>query len=1165
MGIFVGDTHYFSAQATSSNHELWAHDTSNSSTWKAVHTNPAGNSNPSGLILVGDTLYFGASDISAHKFWAHQPGEITSLSSGSGNGASSSSAFAYANNKLDANRATHTCAITENGDLKCWGWDNKGQLGDGGTNTDTNAPSSTAIDLGTGRTALQVVTGLQHTCAILDNGDMKCWGHDWKGQLGDGGPAWSSANPTANDLNAPSSTPINLGSGRTAVAASAGDYHTCAILDNGDLKCWGIDSAHGYGATNTDILAPLSTPIDLGMGRTAIAVSAGSGHTCAILDNGDLKCWGADNYGQLGNGGSNIAINAPSSPPIDLGLGRTAVAVSAGTYHTCAILDNGDAKCWGRQDVGQLGQGSASSVGQTTPVLVAGSNTWDSSTIASSGSSGGMTNVTGATCSVSPALPTGLSMDSSTCTISGTPSVATSNTTYTVTANISGTTYQGTVWLATMTFGTIISPVMGAELDLGEAMTPITLNYTSQAGDATVYNGNGTAWMVKDIFAGQAAYYQGSYPQYLTAVGDTLFFNAKGAYPYGYELWKSDGTEAGTVMVKEIEPGYNQYNGGARYLTAAGDTLYFTADDGIHGLELWKSDGTEAGTVMVKDLWPGNDSSGSPNDGFKHGMTAIGDIVYFSGNDGVNGYGLYKSDGTANGTEFISSPFTTHPSPSMYDLVAAGDTLYFHATSTGQTADMALYKSDGTANGTVMLKNIACGGWTCRLTPVGDKLFFSNDDGVHGQELWVSDGTVNGTVMVKDIAPIGGSNPFHTGTSGTPGPAVIGDTVFFKAYINGSYPYEWALWKSDGTEAGTVLVSNKCCLAGSAPIVYGDSIFFPSDDAAGGIWRSDGTSSGTVLETNSVTLVSNAANEITGMGNTLYFSYANPDPELWAYNPTNLTLNTPPPVSWETHPELPEGMSISNGVISGTPSVYAVNQTYTIYANQSGETTTFDMYFSVDTNNPHTVVENQPIDAIGFHGPFQNGTTNWTVSPALPADLVMDPNTGEITGSVNGVLANTTYTVNATHSDGATETFTFSLQSLADFDGDELPNDLPSDYDAAQGPTPGLVADTDDDADGFEDVIETDTGVYVDGSDTGTDPLDPDTDDDGICDGPISVWPICVAGPDSNAFGTHNVGNIVLVENIVIEAPISPPNHVDNAIWEVAHQMPTGLNLNSSI
>ena len=218
-------------------------------------------------------------------------------------------------------------------------------------------------------------------------------------------------------------------------------------------------------------------------------------------------------------------------------------------------------------------------------------------------------------------------------------------------------------------------------------------------------------------------------------------------------------------------------------------------------------------------------------------MTAIGDIVYFAGNDGVNGYGLYKSDGTANGTEFITSPVYQ-----MFDLVATNDTLYFQGTSTGQTADMALYKSDGTANGTVMLKNIACPDWTCRLTPAGDKLFFSNDDGSTGDELWISDGTVNGTVMVKDIAPTGatgGSYPFHTGTSVTPDPAVIGDTVFFKAYINGSYPYEWGLWKSDGTEAGTVLVSNMCCTGGSAPIVYGDSIFFSSEGL--GIFRSDGT------------------------------------------------------------------------------------------------------------------------------------------------------------------------------------------------------------------------------------------------------------------------------------------------------------------------------------
>ena len=159
----------------------------------------------------------------------------------------SGSSFAYANDKVAAGNE-HTCAILENGDLKCWGYDYYGQLGDGGSPTNTNAPSSTAIDLGTGRTAVAVSAGVLHTCAILDNGDLKCWGRDNYGQLGDGGSN-----------------------------------------------------------TNTD--APSSTAIDLGTGRTAVAVSAGLSHTCAILDNGDLKCWGQDYYGQLGDGGSLSLIH----------------------------------------------------------------------------------------------------------------------------------------------------------------------------------------------------------------------------------------------------------------------------------------------------------------------------------------------------------------------------------------------------------------------------------------------------------------------------------------------------------------------------------------------------------------------------------------------------------------------------------------------------------------------------------------------------------------------------------------------------------------------------------------------------------------------------------------------------------------------------------------
>jgi ELWxxDGT repeat protein len=604
MEMLVGDTLYFSANDGSSGHELWAHDTSNASTWRAADIRSGSSASLPGhymSILVGDTLYFDAVDgSSGHELWAHRPSEITSLSSGSGSGSgsgsSSSSSFAYANNKLSAGNSgsRFTCAILDNGDLKCWGRDSNGELGDGGSNTNTNAPSSTAIDLGTGRTAVSVAGGSNHVCAILDNGDLKCWGYDNFGQLGDGG--------TNTGTNAPSSTAIDLGTGRTAVAVDAGEFHTCAILDNGDMKCWGRDNNGqlGDGGSNTNTNTPSSTAIDLGPGRTAVAVATGTSHTCAILDNGDLKCWGADDHGKLGDGGTNTEINAPSSTAIDLGTGRTAVAVSADSEHTCAILDNGEAKCWGRDRYGQLGDGGTShsstthltapsstainlgtgrtavavdtgryhscalldngdvkcwghdyngqlgdggfstdtyapsstaidlgtgrtavaiSAGyahtcaildngdmkcwghgldgqlgnggtnsdQQTPVLVSGSNTWDSSTVPSSGSGSGMTNVTGATCTVSPSLPTGLSIDSSTCTISGTPTVETSNTTYTITAVISGTTFQTSVWLSTAPYGTITSAVEGAALNLGEAMTPITLNYTVNA------NGGGSA------------------------------------------------------------------------------------------------------------------------------------------------------------------------------------------------------------------------------------------------------------------------------------------------------------------------------------------------------------------------------------------------------------------------------------------------------------------------------------------------------------------------------------------------------------------------------------------------------------------------------------------------------------------------------------------------
>ena len=165
-------------------------------------------------------------------------------SGSSGGSGSGSSAFVYENNKIST--SSQFCGITDNGDLYCWGVNSFGALGNGAYGN-TNAPSSTPVDLGTGRTAVAVSAGGSHTCAILDNGELKCWGWDSEGQLGDGG---GSSNTWA-----PSSTAINLGTGRTAVAVSAGNQHTCAILDNGELKCWGWDYYGQLGDGDLDIVS----------------------------------------------------------------------------------------------------------------------------------------------------------------------------------------------------------------------------------------------------------------------------------------------------------------------------------------------------------------------------------------------------------------------------------------------------------------------------------------------------------------------------------------------------------------------------------------------------------------------------------------------------------------------------------------------------------------------------------------------------------------------------------------------------------------------------------------------------------------------------------------------------------------------------------------------
>ncbi|MDA8838039.1 hypothetical protein N9N26_02120, partial [Candidatus Poseidoniales archaeon] len=247
-----------------------------------------------------------------------------------------------------------TCGIFSDIALKCWGYNSYGQLGIGST-TNQNTPQT--VNLGTGRTAVSVSIGQYHSCAILDDGSLKCWGRNYYGELGIGGTTGSSTKYTTPQT-------VNLGTGRTAVSVSSGQYHTCAILDDGSLKCWGQGTSGQLGIGST---IAQNTPqlVNLGTGRTAVSVDLGNSNTCVILDDGTLKCWGQGNGGQLGIG-SNVNQITPQT--VDLGTGRTAVSVSAGSSHTCAVLDDGSLKCWGYNNYGQLGIGSTTN--QNTPQLV---------------------------------------------------------------------------------------------------------------------------------------------------------------------------------------------------------------------------------------------------------------------------------------------------------------------------------------------------------------------------------------------------------------------------------------------------------------------------------------------------------------------------------------------------------------------------------------------------------------------------------------------------------------------------------------------------------------------------------------------------------------------------------------------------------------------------
>jgi hypothetical protein len=225
------------------------------------------------------------------------------------------------------------------------------------------------VKFSVGREATAIVAAYYHSCVLLEDASVKCWGYNLYGQLGLGD---SSDRGKENDEMGDALPAVNLGTDRTAVAVTAGFYHTCALLDDASVKCWGDNYYGQLGVGDVDRRGDQSNEmgdalpaVNLGTGRTAVAVTAGHQHTCALLDDASVKCWGYNLYGQLGLGdshsrGGRSEEMGDTLQAVNLGSGRTAVSIAAGAYHTCAVLDDASVKCWGYNETGQLGLGDTS-------------------------------------------------------------------------------------------------------------------------------------------------------------------------------------------------------------------------------------------------------------------------------------------------------------------------------------------------------------------------------------------------------------------------------------------------------------------------------------------------------------------------------------------------------------------------------------------------------------------------------------------------------------------------------------------------------------------------------------------------------------------------------------------------------------------------------------
>jgi alpha-tubulin suppressor-like RCC1 family protein len=245
----------------------------------------------------------------------------------------------------------HTCALSATGGAACWGLNAQGQLGDG-TQTKRAAP---VVPTGLPPGLLAIGAGGQHTCALTADGGVMCWGDDAAGELGDNMTTSRSTPAFVNTLT----------SGVSAIAV--GGNHTCALTTAGAVLCWG-DNSNAQLGNNSMLSSSTPGPVS-GLAANVTAISAGFWHTCALLRSGGLSCWGRNVDGELGNG-----TTTPSLTPVTVsGLPSGVVGIVSGGVFTCAVTDAGAVVCWGGNDHGEIGDGTRMARSVPTPATGLGS------------------------------------------------------------------------------------------------------------------------------------------------------------------------------------------------------------------------------------------------------------------------------------------------------------------------------------------------------------------------------------------------------------------------------------------------------------------------------------------------------------------------------------------------------------------------------------------------------------------------------------------------------------------------------------------------------------------------------------------------------------------------------------------------------------------------